>query len=334
MRRAALFASHRQTTIGWDMPALLHPWQRSRRLALADAVAVIAPSGPVPEERYLRGLQRLATRYTPRDSSGVLSRQGFLAGDDGRRLAELRWALLDPRVHAVICARGGYGLLRLTSRLAAMATDPRACTTVPVIGFSDITVLHALCALRRQVSIHGPVVTQLGELSDSDVQALWALLEDPSPPPPLVDLTPLSPDRRSTHGRLLGGNLEMLSRLCGTPLGVALTPGEPVILLIEEVGEAPYRIDRSLTQLAASGLLRDVAAIVVGDLTRCQRPSDSADQPDALTVIAERARSLGLPVWAGAPLGHGERNRAVPLGVAVTLDGAACALHFHSGAVI
>lgn len=316
----------------------IEPYRRAPRLAPGDAMAVIAPSGPVPQERYLRGLTRLATRYTPRDSPGTLSRLGFLAGDDGRRLAELRWALSDPVSHAVICARGGYGLLRLTSQLAAMASDPHACAAAPLIGFSDITVLHALCALRQQVSIHGPVVTQLGELADADVQALWALLEDPGPPPPVVDLTPLSSDRSTVHGRLLGGNLELLSRLCGTPLAAALTPGEPVILLLEEVGEAPYRIDRALTQLAMAGLLRDVVALLVGDLVRCQRPSvphaDASDPPDALQVIAERARHIGIPAWTGMPLGHGERNRAVPLGVGVTLDGRSRQLNFHHGAVL
>ena len=316
------------------MPTRLEPWRRAQRLMAGDAIAVIAPSGPVPPDRYLRGVQRLSTRYRLRDSAGTLRRAGFLAGDDSRRWVELRWALSDPLARAVICARGGYGLLRLCAGLDGLVADPHACTTSPIIGFSDITVLHALCALRKQVSIHGPVVTQLGELPDGDVQALWSLLEDPAPPPSLCDLIPLTADRRVLSGRLLGGNLEMLSRLCGTPLSAALTPGEPVILLIEEVGEAPYRIDRTLTQLAASGLLRDVVALLVGDLVRCQGPVDAPDQPDALQVIAERAHRFGVAAWAGAPLGHGHRNRAVPLGVGVTLDGRVGQLHFHEAAVL
>ena len=316
------------------MLARLEPWRRAKRLTAGDAIAVIAPSGPVPPDRYQRGVQRLLTRYCLRDSAGTLSRTGFLAGDDSRRWVELRWALSDPVARAVICARGGYGLLRLCAGLAGLVADPHACTAAPIVGFSDITVLHALCALRKQVSIHGPVVTQLGELPDGDVQALWSLLEDAAPPPSLCDLIPLTADRRVLSGRLLGGNLELLSRLCGTPLAAALTPGEPVILLIEEVGEAPYRIDRALTQLAAAGLLRDVVALLVGDLVRCQRPVDAPDQPDALQVIAERAHRFGVAAWAGAPLGHGDRNRAVPLGVGVTLDGRVGQLHFHEAAVL
>lgn len=319
----------------------IEPWRRGQRLQPGSRVAVIAPSGPVPAERYERGRLALSARYSVAESPGLLSRYGFLAGEDRRRLAELRWALSDPLAGAVLCGRGGYGLLRLLPRLLPLASDPFAASDATLVGFSDITVLHAVYALRRQVSIHGPVVTQLGELPAADVAALWALLEDPSPPPPIPDLQPINDcAQRSAaplHGRLLGGNLEMLSRLCGTPLASALTPGEPVILLLEEVGEVPYRIDRALTQLALSGALRDVIALVVGDLVRCQAASDALDPRGAPmtapAVIAERAQSLGLPAWSGAPLGHGERNRPVPLGVAVELVGRRGALQFQHGAV-
>lgn len=322
----------------------LEPWRQGKRLRPGDSVAVIAPSGPVPPERYERGLGVLSARYRVEDSPGVLARYGFLAGNDGRRLSALRWALSSPQAQAVLCGRGGYGLLRLVPALVPLITDRYAMSEAPIVGFSDITVLHALCALRRQVSIHGPVVTQLGELPASDVAALWALLEDPSPPPPIVDLQPHNEAARGGDtvigGRLLGGNLEMLSRLCGTPLAAALTPGEPVILLIEEVGEVPYRIDRALTQLALSGALRDVVALLVGDLVRCQAPAvadgsvDTSGAPTtAAAVIAERAQALGLPVFFNAPLGHGARNRPVPLGVAVELHARDGALHFKEGAV-
>ena len=132
-------------------------------------------------------------------------------------------------------------------------------------------------------------------------------------------------------GRLLGGNLEMLSRLCGTALAGALLPGEPVLLLLEEVGEQPYRIDRALTQLLESGALSAVVGVIVGDLTACAA-RDGAP-PDALSVITERLRPLGVPICAGAPIGHGARNRAVPLGAWATLDARAGELRFDEGAV-
>jgi muramoyltetrapeptide carboxypeptidase len=135
---------------------------------------------------------------------------------------------------------------------------------------------------------------------------------------------------QTVTGRLLGGNLEVLSRLCGTPLGEALLHSGEVVLLLEEVTEAPYRIDRALTQLRLAGLLDKVVAVVVGELLRCEGP---AEHPAALAVIVERLGDLGMPVLAGAPIGHGARNRAVPLGVQVVVDPRRGCLAFAEAAV-
>ncbi len=278
-------------------------------------MAVVAPSGPASVARLSPGLAVLASRYRIEQAEGLLHQAGFLAGDDGRRLAELRWALSDPAIGAVFCARGGHGALRLLPSLLQVRPDELPLR--PLVGFSDVTVLHALLALHRRVSIHGPVVTQLGELSDADRLQLFALLEDASPAPPITDLASLGVSQRATTGRLLGGNLEVLSRLCGTELGRVFVESGPVVLLIEEVTEAPYRIDRALTHLRHAGALEHVVAAVVGDLTRCEGP---VEHPSALDVIVERLGGLGIPLLAGVPLGHGARNRAVPLGVAVHVE--------------
>lgn len=320
------------------MPSLDPAWRLPAALRPGDAVAVIAPAGPAPAERLNPGLRLLSARYRVLRAPGLLQRQGFLAGDDGRRLAELRWALSDPAVRAVFCARGGYGLARLLPEL--LAADPQDLRSVSIVGFSDVTVLQCWQAQRRVLSVHGPVLTQLAELPASDQQALFALLEDPAPPPPLTDLYPLSPlVPGQATGRLLGGNLEVLSRLAGGPLAHSLCPGEPVVLLLEEIGEVPYRIDRSLTQLAQAGMLRDVVGVVLGDLVRCEAsPQSPQPTPTALEVLRERLTHLlpgAAPLAAGAPLGHGVRNRAVPLGALVTLQVTPhrAALTFHGGAV-
>ena len=298
------------------------PWRKPLRLRQGEPVAVIAPSGPVPAERFAAGLAVLSARHPVMQSGGLLSQQGFLAGDDGRRLAELRWALSDPQVHAVFCARGGHGALRLLPSL--LAIDPLELPTRPVVGFSDVTVLHALLALHRRVTIHGPVVTQLAELPEVDRSALWSLLEG-EPPSDISELLSIGASSLPVRGRLLGGNLEVLSRLCGTALQAALTDVGPVVLLLEEVTESPYRIDRALTQLLLSGALRSVVAVVVGDLIRCEGP---AAHPTALSVIAERLSALGVPILSGVPLGHGARNREVPLGVEVEVNARRNALSF------
>ena len=200
----------------------------------------------------------------------------------------------------------------------------------PLVGFSDVTVLHALLALHQRVTVHGPVITQLAELAVDDRETLWSLLESTQPPPPVTGLVALSGHLRSVRGRLLGGNLEVLSRLCGTPLQSAMIESGPVVLLVEEVTEAPYRIDRALTHLRQAGALDRVVAAVVGDLQRCEGPEE---HPSAIEVIGERLGSAGIPVLAGVPLGHGVRNRAVPLGVEVHVSPRHGSLEFLEAAV-
>lgn len=302
------------------------PFRVFAPLRPGDRVAVVAPAGPTTASRLEAGLAVLRRRYQVVSAPGLLARDGYLAGSDGRRLAELCWALSDPSVRAVFCTRGGYGVLRYLSQLCAVPAAERR--PVPLCGFSDITVLHAWAAQGCLVSIHGPVVTQLGELPADNVAALLDLLESPAPPPPLAGLTPHFGG--SARGRLLGGNIEVLSRLCGTGLADALLPGGPVLLLLEEVGERPYRIDRALTQLLLSGALRQVAGVVIGELVRCEEPDGSG--PDALQVILDRLRPLAVPVVSGAPIGHGARNRAVPLGVLAELDAGVGTLRFLESA--
>lgn len=308
--------------------SLVRPWRKPKALRPGDSVAVIAPSGPVPSARLAPGLALLGERYRVVQSKGLLEQRGFLAGDDGRRLAELRWALSDPQLHAVFCARGGHGALRLLPPLLAASAEELPLR--PLVGFSDVTVLHALLALHQRVTIHGPVMTQLGELPEGDRESLWALLEGTSPPPPLTGLQCLSSNQRAVSGRLLGGNLEVLSRLCGTPLQEALLHSGPVVLLVEEVTESPYRIDRALTHLLHSRALDRVVAAVVGDLMRCEGP---VEHPSALEVMSERLGGLGIPVLAGVPLGHGSRNLSVPLGVQVHVEPRRGSLSFLDGAV-
>lgn len=272
-------------------------------LRRGDPIVIVAPSGPVPEGRYAAGLQILASRYDVRSTPRLLERSGYLAGDDDARLAELDLAFASD-AKAVICARGGYGVMRLLRRLAPV-------TDKLVVGFSDITVLHAVMARAGVRSIHGPVVTQLAELTDDDAQALITLLEG-GLGAPMTALASHGSDA-TVEGLLMGGNLELVTRLVGTPWALPLDGN---VLLIEEVGERPYRIDRQLTQLLLSGALDRVGAIVVGDLVRCEEVGG----PSALEVVLERLRGLDVPILSGLPIGHGARNRAVAHGARVRVE--------------
>lgn len=308
--------------------SLVEAWRKPRPVLPQSQVAVIAPSGPVPQNRFLPGLACLSQRYRVAHSDGLLSESGFLAGDDGRRLAELRWALSDPLMAAVFCARGGHGALRLVPWLAPLGPDDLPCK--PFVGFSDATVLHAFLGLQKRVTIHGPGVTQLAELSWTDRAALWSLLEQDTPPGPCSFLQTFASRSLRVTGRLLGGNLEMLSRLCGTPLFRLFADSGKIVLLLEEVTEAPYRIDRALSQLRLAGAFQHVVAVVVGDFVRCEGPPT---HPTATEVLVEHFVRLGIPLFLGLPLGHGKNNLAVPLGVAVSIDTRRGQLEFLEAAV-
>lgn len=244
--------------------------------------------------------------------------RGHLAGHDAARAADLDSAFRDPTLRAVWAARGGYGSGRLLDRLdwEALRHDPKV-----LVGFSDLTAL-LLAAWRRLrlVTFHGPFVGQLGDLAHDRLRAssLHRLLTDPS-----AVLTLAKEAAGATtvtggivEGRLVGGNLALLCSLVGTP---DQPDTDDAVLLLEDVHEAPYRLDRMLVQLRRAGLLDRVAGIAVAALRGCvppvDRPSASAEE-----VIADLLGDLGVPVLQGLELGHTDGQLAVPLGVRVRLD--------------
>ena len=286
---------------------------RSPRLRAGDVVRLVAPSGPVPRDAFETGLAVLEQRYDVRFEEALFTREGFLAGSDERRLGELTAALGDRDARAIVMARGGYGLLRILPFIdpAALRAAPR-----PLVGFSDGTALLAFAARAGVASIHGPVLTQLGALAAADQQALFRLLEEPAPGVVLADLDELTPGR--VQGPLLGGNLEVFSRLLGTPF---LPDLAGAILFIEDSGERPYRLDRLITHLDLAGVFSAVSAVVVGNFGGCQEPESlRAGSPTAEEVLLERLGRLPIPVVLGAAVGHGARNFALPYGCLAELD--------------
>jgi muramoyltetrapeptide carboxypeptidase len=269
----------------------------------------------------------LSARYQLRyDPAQLFRATGFTAGPDQVRLTELQLALRDPEARAVIMGRGGYGLLRI---LARIEPELLRSQNKPIVGFSDGTLLLAQAARAGVASIHGPVVTQLGRLDNDHRDALFAALEQPDGRTLLSNLEPLSQGRAA--GPLLGGNLEVFSRLLGTPY---LPDLQGAILFFEEVGKRPYRIDRLLTQLELAGVFQAVAGVVAGELIRCEEPAPSSPaSPSASEVLRERLGRLRIPVVLGAPIGHGARNWALPYGTRVELDAQAGTLSALEGAV-
>ncbi len=296
-------------------------------LTPGDRVAVVAPAGPLDRESLDAGLRVLAERYDVAWDAGLLSRTRYLAGEDGRRERELAGALADPRVRGVVAARGGYGSMRLLSRLwPSINGRPSSIGLAKmVVGFSDITVLHAALQATGRVSVHGPVVTQLGTQPNGIVDRFFAILEDGVVPPAPVAGTPIIGG--VVEGPLLGGNLSLLTRLLGTPWLPDVTGA---VLLLEDVGEKPYRIDRMWTHLRLAGILDRVVGLALGDFMDCEEPDGEFTLRDVLWgLVAE----TGLPCVSDLPIGHGAVNVPVPLGTRVRLDGGTGTLSFLEPAV-
>lgn len=295
-----------------------------RYLEPGDSIAVVAPASAAPLQRYSEGLALLDGRYqlvAPYQPENARpATLPYLANDDDERVARFNAAIDDPAVRAIFAARGGYGCTRIIERLNLQKLAARR---LPLIGFSDLTVLHA--ALQRQgaVSVHGPVVNQLAVLPDEQVEGLFALLEGRA----LPRLDGLSPLREGqARGPLRGGNVAMLAALCGTPWQPSF---DGCIALLEDVGEVPYRLDRLLTQLLAAGVFKGVEGIVLGDFIDCDAPQGIPPRPvSALTVLEERLAPLGVPIAAGATVGHGSDNVGLPLGLEANLDATTGVLTF------
>ena len=287
--------------------------RRPPPLAAGARVALLAPAGP------LRGPVDVATGeanarslgWEPRTGAHVLDRHGYFAGRDADRLADLNRALRDDAIDAVWCLRGGYGIMRLLDGVDYDAVRRRP---KPLIGFSDITALHAALAREADlVTLHGPVARNpLTPLTRASLVRATAQRGDPCGRAP--GARAIRGGRAS--GRLAGGNLALLAALAGTRWAPRF---DGAVLLLEDVNEAVYRMDRMLVQLRLAGMLDGVRAIVFGQCTDC--PEDSGDGRRTLDdVLAETADALRVPCLAGIPLGHVEDQWTFPLGMDAEVD--------------
>ncbi len=292
------------------------PWLAPRPLVPGSLVHVVAPSSPFDRSRFDTGLAVIAARYRTRLADDLFLRDGFLAGGDGTRLRAFNAALVDPEAAAIVAVRGGYGSTRLLPQLD-VAEVRRANKWL--VGFSDVTALHALWARAEVCSIHGPMVASLSDASEA-VRAAWFALLEGAPAPAFRQLERLRSGR--ARGRLLGGNLTVLAALVGTPFMPDL---RGAVLLLEDITERPYRLDRTLTTLLQAGALNGLAAALVGQFSQCEPGPDGVS---ALSVLSERLGSLGIPVLANAPVGHVPDNVPVLLGAEVELDAEAGSVHF------
>lgn len=302
------------------MPSLRRP----RAIRPGARIAIAAPAGPIDPESLDAGrtaIERLGFEVAVRED--ILDRDGYLAGADDRRAAELMEYVRDPDIGAIVCGRGGYGCHRLIDRL-----DPRdfRAAAKPLVGYSDITTL--LLWQRKQaglLGIHGPMLEKKDALQGEAASALVRALQGTGPLPRYEGTTRVS---GWGEGRLVGGSLTVCVASLGTPWEIDT---RDAILMLEDITELPYRIDRMLQQLRAAGKFDRIVGVGLGDFTDCEDERYPEWTMDRL--FDEIFGELGVPVVEDLPFGHGGANLPWVFGGRAALDGARGELELLESAV-
>jgi len=296
---------------------------RPPRLKPGDTIGIVAPAGPFDLEKFMKGKAVLESMgFQTFFDEGIFQKHGFLAGTDIQRADQVNRLFADPTVQAIFCARGGYGSMRILSLLdfETIQTHPKI-----FLGFSDISallsVLNDRCSL---VTFHGPVVTTLAKATEKTIMAMKTVLTSDAP----IELTPedgkvIKPGVCS--GLLAGGNLTTLCHLVGTPCAPNL---KGKILLLEDVGEMPYRIDRMLTQMKLAGCFNEIAGLILGAFKECGHLNEIVE------IFNHIFMDEDIPILAGFEMGHGEHNLTIPIGLSATLDADKKRLLFHEPATV
>jgi muramoyltetrapeptide carboxypeptidase len=287
------------------------------RLQKGDEIAIIAPAGPVTVDEIQPAVDILVQEgYRVKKASHLFARQGYLAGNDEARLADLHSVFNNDNIKALLCARGGYGTLRFLDKIDydRIKKNPKI-----ILGYSDITaLLMAIHKMTGLVTFHGPVVRDLSGIGGRGIKDFFDTVS--SQRKLKFDLsggTVLAEGK--AKGPLLGGNLSLLSHLIGTPF---IPPMKGVILFMEEKGESLYRIDRMLTHLRLGGILKDLSGMIIGDFIDC------GDMEDIHGLLTDIMAGIDIPVFSGLPVGHGDKNMTIPVGLQAELDTGSMKLKF------
>lgn len=287
-------------------------------LSSGDLLRVVAPSGALRElEPFQQGVELWRSHgYRVEVPPAVSDRWGYLAGTDEHRRRQLFDAWNDTECRGILCARGGYGGARLLEDWSWQGTDPKW-----LIGFSDITSLLMSLSQRGISGVHAPLLTTIAAEPDWSVQRLFDWVAGR----PLLPLSGTGWGNGRSQGLLLPINLTVATNLLGTPVQPDLSG---VILAIEDVGEAPYRIDRMLTQWRLSGAFQSICGIAIGRFSQCD-PAATISSFTVETVLRDRLSDLGIPIVADLPFGHDGVNAALPVGMPAIVDGDRGTLEFE-----
>jgi muramoyltetrapeptide carboxypeptidase len=288
------------------------PWLRPPPLRRGDRVRLIAPGGAFTPQALDSGLLRLqAAGLVPIGHDLLTAQDGYYAGSDQERAQVLADALADDDARALWAVRGGSGSARLVAHVPALDVSCLRAQPRWLVGFSDITCLHGVWSQAQVISLHGANLCNLPAWGHAAQADLFATLFDHRPKAPLWQGTTLARTQHPTVvGPLVGGNLTVLSSLCGTAL---LPSWSGCIVVLEDIDEAPYRLDRCMHQLVQAGAFTGALGVVLGQWTRC-----AMDR--AMPMLLATLAPLGLPVLGDMPLGHDTTSWAVALGAQAKLD--------------
>ncbi len=303
---------------------ILPPWLRR-----GDTIGLVCPAGPVRDVARLRSgikvMEEMGFKVQLCGPAHPLD--GYLAASDEERAANLHKLWNDEQVKAIVAMRGGFGCLRLVERLdwELFARHPKW-----LVGFSDVTILlNGLLTRSNLVSIHGPVASSLAASDAPSQESLFALLTGRFEE--RIKLKGMEVLRGGDgQGQLLGGNLTTLAHLLATPWDLQW---EGAIVMIEDTNEPLYRLDRMLTQLAISGKLQRLSGLMLGTFDLGEETTANLRLQEALWVRVLELVGPTFPVWGNVPIGHRQRNLALPVGMEVLMDSSAGILHLVPGSV-
>jgi len=296
---------------------------RPPRLKPGDTIGIVAPASPFDQKIFTRGLHVLQSMgFRTRVPDEIFEKNGYLAGSDEHRAGLVMRLFEDQSVNALVCAKGGFGSLRILPLLDfdIIRKNPKV-----FVGHSDITALLATITVKSGlVSFHGPLVTTLANAPEATCSKLLAAISSNS----IVELKPargIALKAGSARGPVIGGNLTTLCHMLATPFAPRF---ENRILILEDRGEAHYRIDRMLFQMKLAGCFKGVAGLVLGSFEDCGSPDG------VFKIFEEHFKDIPAPILAGFDVGHGPQNMTVPFGLDATLDADRHILAFDRPATI
>jgi muramoyltetrapeptide carboxypeptidase len=287
-------------------------------LVPGDTITILAPASPFSRDKFARGLTILKSMgFKIEIPPGLFSSKGYLAGEDNHRAELLNNAFKSTEIKAIICARGGFGSIRILDKIDydVVRNNPKI-----FVGFSDIssllTVIYERCGL---VTFHGPTLTSLAEVDKETISALFSMLTSEKVIS-IYDSNFISIKPGVAKGRVMGGNLTTLCHLVGTPFEPEFNGH---ILFLEDRGEAPYRIDRMLTQMKMAHCFENLAGIILGSFFECGGISH------VIQIFADCFAHYDFPILAGVKAGHETTNIVLPFGLEATLNSNEKYLYYH-----